>query len=422
MSRASGNKTASSAKSAATTRLSNTASTIRLAIETVCPRLRLKTLRPILVHIQANFLESGDTAIFEPLALDYAKSLTTILSFPAHVEHLSSVEWLDLNKLCVNLIRRLATLTDSDTPSTLGRSVLGTPNSQTASSNSFCPNRALRKALIAEFITCLKALTSCSIAPVVKGARSTLSTLTMFLEASESVSSAEVDAVATITRCLRVLRTESISLTSSYIDTSLKVARRLWTARSASMRNELLCLLICLEPYCRYAVLRSYPQTVDSWMPLYDVLVSDMASRPEKDMLQIQDLLLTYTERRSVLCCRTFSLRSSGPRAEQTWSILSLLTTCFSDVTERTDQEESHEQETRPSKRLRTSNRIFDLITLSRRSELSSQVLALQLLCFQAEMCTTSTDDYELMSQFASELCGSEVIAVANWACLLAVW
>ncbi|KLT40283.1 hypothetical protein CC85DRAFT_157894 [Cutaneotrichosporon oleaginosum] len=94
-------KTASHTESglpAALIRLSDAANLVRFAAERSVHMIGRKPLGVLLLHMVTLLVQDG--RIFEPVALNYVKTLRTLLSYPPHLEHMDEGLWRRLMSVC----------------------------------------------------------------------------------------------------------------------------------------------------------------------------------------------------------------------------------------------------------------------------------------------------------------------------------
>src|SRR5436309_9622019 len=107
--------------------------TLRQTIEISVNILRYKTVKAIVHHI-VQTLPVGGGAFYEPLALDYIRSLKLLLSYPPHAEHLNRDDWSELTRFCcLGLESQLGLTQENDEGSILVSSSKSFSMSQTNS-------------------------------------------------------------------------------------------------------------------------------------------------------------------------------------------------------------------------------------------------------------------------------------------------
>ncbi|KAF9240715.1 hypothetical protein BU15DRAFT_87599 [Melanogaster broomeanus] len=93
---------AGTAGAAAQRRLTEAAASVRWLVEKSVHCLSKKTLTPLLDHLTQMLVHRGQ--MFTPVALDYIKTIKTLLSWTPHMDHLNVDIWVKLVEICFNVI------------------------------------------------------------------------------------------------------------------------------------------------------------------------------------------------------------------------------------------------------------------------------------------------------------------------------
>lgn len=83
-------------------RLGEFAQTLRWLVERIVKRLNRKAVTVLLDHLYLNVKYYGH--LFEPVAIDYLRTIQTILQWKPHLDHLDPENWLKLAELSFNVI------------------------------------------------------------------------------------------------------------------------------------------------------------------------------------------------------------------------------------------------------------------------------------------------------------------------------
>lgn len=83
-------------------RLEETASAVRWLVERSVARLNRKVVKPLLAHLLQTIVHQG--RLLAPVALDYVKALRVILSYPPHMEHLDSDQWIKIISISFSVV------------------------------------------------------------------------------------------------------------------------------------------------------------------------------------------------------------------------------------------------------------------------------------------------------------------------------
>jgi len=425
--------TAQQVQTSAITRFTNCSQTLRLAVERGAKNIRLRTLKALLDHVTETLLDANG-ACCVPIALDYARCLSTVLSHQPHVEHLKDVQWTKVTRFCLD---RIASSISSDTTEAsfvVDRVSATSRSSITSSRGPSDQQRAyssggLSKQAVDEFVNCLRHLTSLPSVPLVKDAEPILSTMLDYLDASQSANQAQVNALTTINNVLLQIRAEKTQLTISYVSPCVQMARSLWNSKLFAVRNEILVMLVLLHTYILHTVSVGEDTSLSTSLDaLVGIIRNDYARRDTKDQLRLDDLRMP-PHSGSIgrdLEFPIFSLRdgtataTNAPDGEHNWALLRL-TTYFSISNSLTRGARGNDSEPPPNgakKRVKLSHWSDELLRLLHDSHTSSRVCGIQLITFAAQSTSFDQDFLEHVLERLSALCTDENGLVASWALL----
>ena len=428
-------------RTAAAKRLSACSSALRLTVEVTTGRLRLKTLRALLDHVVQTF-NSPDNTPCEPLALDYARSLKALLSFHAHVEHLSQMEKNHVAHFCVENIKTLRSELPDDeadpgidpisggvaTSSGLGyrssRSHLKEPlaNSQ--------QGRSLMKQVAEEMVSCLSLLTAAPNAAMGGRSSEMLWALIHFLQTTASTRQSHQDAFAGINHILSWSRTENTVLVLQAIGQLSCLVSKYWNARaSASLKDEMLIALLYLRPYVLCLMQKEIEHPLRSdLISAFHALRDEYCKRHERDQLHLEDLKLGFgrldDRTRTSIQCPIYSLRHASTRAEAAWTTVSIMATLYdlssqeSDETYASDPEDDHSPNRRPRKRRRISSELEAALQALTNDLAPNRITALQTLLFSSQQKACSGVLLERIIDALLAICADDNVSVASWAFL----
>lgn len=293
--------------------------------------LRARTVRAIIDHITDTICVPGE-GLWEALSVDYTKCLASLLRYAPHNEHLGDAEWEKLIEFCLVVINtqegdesqlsirsgnRSAPddlLDASDSRSTPVRLMTPAPATRGKSASNIN--------VIGEVVECVQLLTVSPSAPVQASAETILQALVEFLRTSATIAGStqqlafsSINAVA-----LKVLLDQSDLVRSTTLGL-VPVIRRLWPTKLMRLREELLITLMVRMVVSFDGVDGDPPETVtQSIEDLIDTLHSEYLKRPEKDLLQIDDVTLDSTpveDSRPV-----YGPRLGSSRSEHSWTVI----------------------------------------------------------------------------------------------------
>ncbi|KZF26714.1 putative phosphotidylinositol kinase Tel1 [Xylona heveae TC161] len=382
-------------------RLSSYASALRLVVEFGLRRLKTKTVKALIDHI-IQTLPLADGSYCEPLTLDYLKSLRSILEFQPHVEHLAKTEWFAVVEFCCQGIAALPA-EDEDTPSHASRSTpYGTRSTHrqasVSRSLSIAPSREdgpqkNSRSTLEQLLLGLQQLACCSNAPVVDKAADLLSAIFSCMQSSPTAVVYHQAAFAAVNSILLKINTESIALTKYAVRSVIPLAKRLWTTKSSSLKDEILIALSVGDAYL-HSLLRekNNEDLVSDVESLLETLLAEYSKRLERDQLQIDDLGLPTRRHISLenapLHLTSCFLRNGRTRAEQNWMLLrtiARLSSCLDSIKTHADSAASASEIAYPHKRRRITFMHHELLRQSQSLQFSTRLCALQGILFLVE-------------------------------------
>ncbi|KAJ5945721.1 hypothetical protein N7454_002560 [Penicillium verhagenii] len=382
----------SNSKSPSSTRLSTCASVLRIAVDAFLRNLRTKTVRAIIDHIVETIPIPGE-GLWEPLSVDYTKSLASLLRHSPHTEHLGDTEWKTLMDFCLAAIK-LENAGDSQLSIRSGN--LSTPEealdgTNDSLSNSFrmtpTPTHKDKyvgnRNTIEEIVACMQLLTGSPSAPVQAAADSILLGLVDFVKSpSIMAGNAHQLAFSSINTVVRKVLFDQSELVRSSLLELIPVIRRLWSTKFHNLKEELLAtLMLCMAILVDSVAKKPTESLLRSMERLADSLHSEYVKRPEKGQLQIDETVLYSTTVDDKLSI--YGPRLGNSRSEHNWtvlwviaSLLKLLETVANQSLGSTfDDEASH-------KRQRVDSAMEDILRDATQATGARRICALQLIPF----------------------------------------
>ena len=420
-------------RNAAESRLSACASALRVSVEAGVSLIRLKTVKSVLDHVLDTLLLPNGQ-LCEPIALDYAKTIATLLGHQAHVEHLPQSRREEIMLFCIARINQVVTDLDEDDtePGTENFSVNATINglshrssrSQVKDSGDSQGGRSVSKQVAEQMVTCLASLTATLQA---RGARATSAIPWALIEFLKKGNQSHLDAFAGLNNIIAWTRTEDIALCRKLATPIARLIRVYWPRKSASAsRTEMLKTLLYLQPYIT-SLIRNGDITMRSELRgLLDAMRVEYGKRQDKDQMHLEDLRLTtslgYSERYFQIANGIFELRGGNTRAEANWVMVHLMAT-FCNLLTEDDSEREHEDEEddinpRPRKRQRVESELDRVVGLSSSSDVHMRACALQVFAFAAQQKPLSSRRITLALDSLSTSSAENSSSVASWALL----
>ncbi|OJK01690.1 hypothetical protein ASPACDRAFT_1898851 [Aspergillus aculeatus ATCC 16872] len=377
--------TRASSKGASASRLSSCASVIRTAIDVFLPNLRTKSVRAIVDHVTETVSTPG-APLADILGVDYIKCLTTLFSFPPHLEHLAGNEWDKLLEFCLQILGSHETDSQESGQthrlSTLDSLVASANGASTPSRVSFRENSRPDTSAVTEAVLCIQLLIGCPTAPILESAEEILQELTKLLSSSSLAGNGYQAAFDCINRVVMKVLPEQSDLARISLLNLIPVIRRLWPTKILGLKDELivtsmLCVIILTDAAHREPS-ESLIHTIEDMLV---TLQTEYTKRPEKDMLQLDELSFhrrTSTERHEYFTWP----RLDAPRSEHNWTMLwvtAKLIELLEDIAVRLSTPSEIKSST---KKRRLTSMFEDIIRQSTTASNASRVCALQLLPF----------------------------------------
>lgn len=377
--------------SASESRLSTCASVLRIAIESSSRGLRMKSVLAIVDHIIQTLPVQGHS-LWGCLGTDYMKCLRILLQHPVHVEHLRETHWLDILNFC---LQRLD-LTESDGSQLSIRTTHhSTAESIDSGGSHAAPMRATsshagklgqfddNKTTVEDAVVCLQLLTASPNSPIKSVAGELLNGLSNYILLSPQFGSSHQAAFKTINFIVARALCDQSDVVRKFLLEIIPIVRRLWTTKFPGLKDEILVTLtLCMDLLVNISQISPTESTVESIEGLMDVIFSEYTKRPEKETLQLEDVVFWQG------ACVEGGQPAYGPRlgnskSEQNWTaiwVIARLLSILDDMKASSSNLSSIDKSR--NKKPRLSSRIDDIIRTSFSSSGSRRACALQLIPF----------------------------------------
>lgn len=422
-------------RSNSTRLLSSCASALRLAVRLRVRKLRTKTLTALLDHI-VQTLPVADEGYCEPLSLDYVKSLSTILKYQPHVEHLPREDWKTIVDLCTEGIQQFIDSVENGTyvPSnvhsfarTLDASIPSTSRSGTQEPRNRNLRRGPSKAVVDELALCLRQLTHASNAPILDRSEPILSALTRHLQFVKGGGRAHQDVLATVNSVLSTTSLESVSVTQQAIRDLVPIISDLWVTKQALKDEMLITLTLCKANITKLVQSPGEESFKSNLEMLLEAMHGEYSKRLERDQLQIGDLVLrprnTSVEKLTPLNATAFHLRTGNIRSEKEshWMVLSLIASLTTSLdadrakrrsTLNEDSDETHH------KRQRLPHHLHEYLRQLLHPHLSTRLSALQAVTFAVQNGPLEVADIQLVMDSLTTCVSDANGQISSWAML----
>lgn len=242
-------------------RLAAASSLLRWLVERACQYFERKTVKPLINHLVQTLDLRG--RLLQPIALDYTKSLRTVLARTAHRNSLDPEQWVRIATLCFNVIHS-QDLRD-DLPTLDSSSWINDANAETSPSES----RALGLEDI-ELMGCLEELMASPYAPFLTEERWGVRVLAQYLQFLETFtieSTAHVPTIAGLNHLLRQLNVNESVIVASFAKRGWRPLVRLWSSKSKVLKEHLVVVFRILLPHVAQGAASNSAASLSSSVP-----------------------------------------------------------------------------------------------------------------------------------------------------------
>ena len=316
-------------------RLSSCASVIRMAVDIFQRNLRIKTIRAIIDHITETIPVPGE-GLWEPLSLDYIKSLASLLRYRPHVEHLGEDDWEALIGFCLasiglqdneeNQLSIRSTRSGND-DSSEGRS---TPSRMTPAPATRERHNANRNS-IEEVMLCIQYLTAAPNAFLQSKAQTVLHGLVGFVESPPTGVSGNTHQLAfsSINAVVTKVLFDQSDLVCSCLLNLVPVIRRLWaTTKLQALKDELLVTLMLSLVTLVDAAQKSPSEALAlDIKELVSMLHSEYVEGSPKQSLQIDEVV--FFQKDTACQMPVYGPRLGLARSEYYWTMIWMIAELF---------------------------------------------------------------------------------------------
>ncbi|KAE8377319.1 Serine/threonine-protein kinase tel1 [Aspergillus bertholletiae] len=316
-------------KGPAASRLSTCASVLRAAVDVLQHNLRSKSVRAVVDHI-IETLQDPEGSLFEILGVDYTKCLTALLNYPPHVEHLGGSEWERLMDFCLKILK---TQDHEDGRSHIGSESRSTLDDFLGAGGTPTPSRSTPtltvrekhkgdQSAISEAIVCIQLLTASVNAPVQEPAAKILHGLVSYVKSSHNSGSGHQTAFNSINLVIMRVLSDQSELVQSVLLDLIPVICHLWATKLIGLKDELLVTIMICTILLASATRQEPSELLNrSIADLLDALYTEYIKRPEKDILQIDELVFHQKTSAAVAKILIWPRLESG-RSEHNWTVI----------------------------------------------------------------------------------------------------
>lgn len=360
---------------------------IRIAVDTFLRNIRTKTVRAVIEHITETIPIPGE-GLWELMSVDYTKCLTSLLRYPPHTEHLGDGEWEKLIEFCLTAL----SLQDDNESQFSIRSGYRSAAEDTSDGRStparMTPAPAAREKYvgdrnaIGELVVCIQLLTASPSAPVQLAAENILHGLVEFVKLTSVAGNAQQLAFNSINTVVSKVMFDQSQMVQSALLRLIPVIRRMWVTKFQSLKDELLVTLMHCTVLLADAARRNPSESLErSIEGLTSSLLSEYVRRPEKELLQVDDVV--FHEAEEMENRPLYGPRLGHSRSEHNWSLIWVIASFLKlseDISAHpTDQDSLREAS---GKRRRLNSGIEDIFIDAISATGARKICALQLVPF----------------------------------------
>lgn len=388
-------------------------------------------MRAIVDHITDVLLVPGN-GLFDLLVVDYTKCLTALLQYPPHLEHLGNSEWERILDFCLKCISvegydNPPSRSSNDHRSTLDDYLNAGDRSSTPSR--MTPALPVRerssgsKSAVAEAVTCIQLLTTCPNAPIQDSSERLLRGLAKFLQGYPMPGATHQAAIKSINSITMRILFDQSEISRLFLFDLIPTVQHLWTTKLMGLKDELLVtLMLCmviLTDSARREPSESLLRTIDD---LTNTLYSEYSKRPEKETLQVDEVIFSQKNSDSQ---QAFSIwpRLESTRSEHNWTVVWVIANLMKLSEQMIGRLSSPRAAGETSaKRPRQMSVIEDVYRDSTLSSGIRRICALHLIPFLSDMHTSAESKASLLQRLTPNILDDNglvsswtMIAIARW-------
>jgi serine-protein kinase ATM len=395
-------------KAASRTKLLEYSSALRTITEVCSNKLRYKTVKALVDHIHKILSTDND---LEPLRADYIRSLSNILEYQPHVEHLQN-DWHALLTFCLeSLSNHFIKESESD-----GRLTSGTSTFFTTSSDRH-KRSAETTAEIEALLTCIKHLCRPPSSPVQFKAVDLTSILVAYFQTTQDKAKQSV-AMQILNSLIERLAYENLEWTRMTVKAMVPILVDLWALRTASLCDEILVFLTHAHLHIA-SLLKDSTTVKESAQQLLETMKDDYASRDVREQLQFEAVLLDKhsPEFPCLVNPKAFQLCQGQVLFESSWATVFFI----SYLSAQLDANQSAEADANARdarKRRKVSTHLSNTLQSIASGSSSAQITTLQILSFTITLRPLSTDRIgDIMDKLIPLISGMATTSL-SWALL----
>ena len=234
--------------------------------------------------------------------------------------------------------------------------------------------------LAEEIVATLKSLSSASNAPLMTRAGVIAENLQEYLNVATT---GQEDAFETVNNIIFVSLTEDVALTQNLLCGLIPIMRRLWSSRSAVLREQMLITLFS----CRYLFIAPAgpwpPIEATMLEPLFNNLMSEYRTRNERDMLHFDDMQPLPDRGNTPLKLKQFQPLRNSAQAVNCWLTVEVMAYLVVGLSRKSQPSsvKGDPGET-PRKRQKIHSQLDEILELASAGVGQEKLAALQIILF----------------------------------------
>ncbi|CAK7213142.1 Serine/threonine-protein kinase tel1 [Sporothrix curviconia] len=431
-------------KSTAESRLVASAEALRLAVNYGAAGIKRKVARAIVDHITQT-LPGRDHEFVQPILQDYTKALVSLLSHPANVEQLGTVNgegWHACASFFVDAIGRFAEVpADRDAFSSRASPAPGTlslsAGQSRPSASTLAKSRATSQAsskILETLVQGMYYLVSASNAPLKAAAPQLANAALRVLQMRQlGVGTLQQMACASIRCIVQHRQGDDAALVQNIVREIMPLLGHWWHPRSSasqsesvnSIREEILRTIYTLQLHIEALALHSPADGIlDHVRDVLDNLWMEYAKRDDRTRLQIVDLAFSFAST-SCFDARFFGLSTHDVSAERRWAVvevIAILEAIYARYARHApgghSGQEAEGLDDQPRKRRRVGEPPSRVRVQLASPDAGTKLAALQVLPFYLQMHEMAADDLSNVLQRLAQFISDKQAVVCSWAML----
>ena len=428
-------------------RLTTAASLLRLVVEANNRKLSADSVTAIIDHV-CQILPTSDGEYCFPLVSDYIRALSSLVQYPAHVEHLSLDTSDRLVQFCLTLTRDItrsasesneASFGDSEASrGTRSMSIRPSPSSARDGYAAYSARNGPRDDLYPRLqgsasgiVSCLQHLFAVASTPFLDNAEVVLSVLFDLLQRKPNVSALQQSVLETIDSLIPRILTNNTKLALHTIRKVFEIFPHSWKFRMPGLKETILSILVRAECVIPALLSGESKDTCKTHLRAFlDTVKFDYLERRPKEMLLLEDLDLSSLAA-EYRAAESYDLgfavlRDGMIKAEEPWAVLRVscvvLSALNDDSLRGVDHSNDHRDHEHLSKRRRVTMPLDEPFSTLSSSQSTHKVHALQLISFLFDYRQIGEENlHEHLDLIALQL-SDEDSTVVSWALFALAW